>query len=236
MLTAVHQLLTLLVLAETADAGDPPVDCAAVPQLLKDQDDRYWRVFRGEEPGDHLAEGRKAGALLWRQRECAARSKTTRVQTSKAEELSSPVIASQAAETDRAKPAKERRTLKGRSLAHDALATWACVAERERADVLKEIATERKYAKIGGALDLEKVHALQDKLRCLDDLIKAINRDSRKYPNARLPCNHPQMQPVIECIQAKWSLQISNWEEFLPAECQDPTTVQMLRVYDVNCD
>lgn len=50
-----------------------PADCAQLAQSLKDQEDRYWKIYKEELAGHHLAEGRKIDPLRWQLRQCAAR-------------------------------------------------------------------------------------------------------------------------------------------------------------------
>lgn len=74
---AINQLLTVLLCVGQGDAGGAPADCAELSRALKEQEDRYWKVYRGEVPGDHLEEGRKIGPLRWKLRACGAKPKAT---------------------------------------------------------------------------------------------------------------------------------------------------------------
>lgn len=55
-------------LAGAALGADP--DCQQLPQAAKDQEDRYWKVYMGQIPGDHLVEGEKLDELTAKLRNC----------------------------------------------------------------------------------------------------------------------------------------------------------------------
>jgi len=123
-----------------------------------------------------------------------------------------------------------------RSLYDDALTAWRCAAEKERTEVLQTIRQEQKYAKIGGALDLAKLHDVQDELRHLDEFISEVKSEQRQRARKPEPkCEQPIVQKTVECVRAKWQIPPSagkTWPKFLPAECRNEITIQMLSVYE----
>src|SRR5438067_2149108 len=61
-----------------------------------------------------------------------------------------------------------------RSIARIVLNAAECACDDWRKITLDDIATEQKYARIGGAVNLARLYALQGQLRGIDDQKKAI--------------------------------------------------------------
>jgi hypothetical protein len=77
-----------------------------------------------------------------------------------------------------------------------------CLLEEMRTDALKEIATERKYSAIGGAVDLVKLHRLQQDVRAADDRLvmqRALLKDTKLPP---LSCSKENVRSLVACIRS----------------------------------
>jgi len=72
---SVSSFVALLTFLAAAARGAEP-DCQHLPQAVKDQEDRYWKVYMGQIPGDHLAEGEKLDDLTSKLRNCPPPSKS----------------------------------------------------------------------------------------------------------------------------------------------------------------
>jgi hypothetical protein len=74
-MTAMIALLALLVPGGIEGGGEP--DCEKLPQALKEQEDRYWKVYMGQLKGDELAEGAKLDQLTTKLKSCPAKPTTS---------------------------------------------------------------------------------------------------------------------------------------------------------------
>lgn len=72
-----------------------------------------------------------------------------------------------------------------------------CAYQDFRREVLAEIREVKRYAKVGGALNLREVYDLQEQLRSYDDSIANVRRelDGRKP----LSCKSPEVAKMIAC-------------------------------------
>jgi hypothetical protein len=73
-MTAMIVLLALMV--PGGIEGGAEQDCEKLPQALKDQEDRYWKVYMGQLKGDELAEGAKLDQLTTKLKTCPPKPKT----------------------------------------------------------------------------------------------------------------------------------------------------------------
>jgi hypothetical protein len=62
-------LLALMVSGGT-EAGGDQLDCEKLPQAVKEQEDRYWKVYMGQIKGDEIAEGAKLDELTSKLKAC----------------------------------------------------------------------------------------------------------------------------------------------------------------------
>jgi hypothetical protein len=74
-MTAMIALLALMVPGGIEGGGEQP-DCEKLPQAVKEQEDRYWKVYMGQLKGDELAEGAKLDQLTTKLKSCPAKPKT----------------------------------------------------------------------------------------------------------------------------------------------------------------
>lgn len=76
-----------------------------------------------------------------------------------------------------------------------------CLVRGARNKVLKEIATQKKYARIGGTVDLRVMHDLQQDVRRLDELeaadLKLLKTEYRKVKP--LGCNTDEVVTICIC-------------------------------------
>ena len=76
-----------------------------------------------------------------------------------------------------------------------------CMIHAARAKVLTEIATQKKYARVGGAVNLRDMYTLQKELRRLDEL-EASDRAAWRsnYPKTALPpCSARAVKELLSC-------------------------------------
>jgi len=96
---SVSSFVALLSFLAAAARGAEP-DCQHLPQAVKDQEDRYWKVYMGQILGDHLAEGEKLDDLTTKLRSCPPPGKAPKPAASSAPTASAapPVSATGAAQ------------------------------------------------------------------------------------------------------------------------------------------
>ncbi len=83
-MTAMILLLALMVPGGIEGGGEQP-DCDKLPQAVKEQEDRYWKVYMGQLKGNELAEGAKLDQLTTKLKSCPPpKPKTTPPQASAA--------------------------------------------------------------------------------------------------------------------------------------------------------
>lgn len=79
-----------------------------------------------------------------------------------------------------------------------------CSIRQVRSDALSEIAKEKKYARIGGMVDKEKLYTLQKQIRWADEEEakerKELAAEPKQYRVTPLPCGHPAVKIVLECV------------------------------------
>ncbi len=84
-----------------------------------------------------------------------------------------------------------------------ALSAAVCKNEHDRAEALREIREENKYAKIGGAVDLAKLHDLQDEVRKRDNYLKFFNHQLEMRKLKRASCKGETMEILMSCIDRR---------------------------------
>ncbi len=75
-MTAMIALLALMLSGGIEGGGEQP-DCEKLPQAVKEQEDRYWKVYMGQLKGDELAEGAKLDQLTTKLKSCPPKPKTS---------------------------------------------------------------------------------------------------------------------------------------------------------------
>ncbi len=73
-MTAMITLLALMVPGGIEGGGEQP-DCEKLPQAVKEQEDRYWKVYMGQLKGNEVAEGAKLDELTTKLKSCPAKPK-----------------------------------------------------------------------------------------------------------------------------------------------------------------
>src|SRR5260370_21654594 len=82
-MTAMIALLALMLSGGIEGGGEQP-DCEKLPQAVKEQEDRYWKVYMGQLKGDELAEGAKLDQLITKLKSCPPKPKTSAPKSSAA--------------------------------------------------------------------------------------------------------------------------------------------------------
>ncbi len=82
-MTAMIALLALMLSGGIEGGGEQP-DCEKLPQAVKEQEDRYWKVYMGQLKGDELAEGAKLDQLTTKLKSCPPKPKTSAPKSSAA--------------------------------------------------------------------------------------------------------------------------------------------------------
>jgi len=90
--------------------------------------------------------------------------------------------------------------LKSKQSHQVAWSAYVCGWQMQRAAALKEIATEHKYARIGGAVDLRAIHDLQDSVRECDEAIESGRDELRALKVALLPCSTKPVRRIGLCV------------------------------------
>jgi hypothetical protein len=75
-MTAMIALLALMVPGGIEGGGEQP-DCDKLPEAVKEQEDRYWKVYMGQLKGNELAEGAKLDKLTTMLKSCPPKPKTS---------------------------------------------------------------------------------------------------------------------------------------------------------------
>lgn len=79
-----------------------------------------------------------------------------------------------------------------------------CSIRQVRSDALEEISKEKKYGRIGGMVDKEKLYSLQKQVRWADETEakerKELTDEPKRYRVTPLPCSSPLVKIVLECV------------------------------------
>lgn len=86
-----------------------------------------------------------------------------------------------------------------KKVARLAWSAYLCAAREWRGGTLDAIAEEKKYARIGGAIDLAKMHSLQETLRSIDAWIVDAKADLRDRKLMPLSCKRDDVIELAEC-------------------------------------
>jgi hypothetical protein len=123
-------LVALLTFLGTVARGAEP-NCEQLPQAVKEQEDRYWKVYMGQIPGDHLAEGEKLDDLTSKLRNCPPPGKSAPkpvAQTATPAASGAPAVAATPAAPTAAVPAAIVATAPATAPAAASAASVAAVA------------------------------------------------------------------------------------------------------------
>lgn len=80
-----------------------------------------------------------------------------------------------------------------------------CWYQQDRRASLIEIARERKYAKMGGVIDLRNLHEQQEAVSRADRGSAAAKAALRKLRLAPLPCSEPLVGALARCLESRLS-------------------------------
>lgn len=83
-----------------------------------------------------------------------------------------------------------------------------CYWLAEKADAVKELATEKRYARLGGVIDARKNYGLQLWARKADEHAAEAAQQLRAMNVAPLDCRQPHMKTISACVVA-WAA----WED-----------------------
>jgi len=81
-----------------------------------------------------------------------------------------------------------------------AYSTQLCTYRRERQDTLREIARQKKYARIGGVENLSDLYALQQTIREIDEKISGLVSDMIQKRFKPLPCSSSKVAALLACM------------------------------------
>jgi hypothetical protein len=97
------------------------------------------------------------------------------------------------------------------------LSAEMCILHRERSKAAGEIATQHKYGRIGGAINLRDLKDLQDDLREIDEHIAEERGRFKEWKTTPLPCSASTVAELIGCRDDKADLRaICDDEKVLP--------------------
>ncbi len=81
-----------------------------------------------------------------------------------------------------------------------ALSAWICHNADERKANVAEIATQRKYARVGGVVNLSSLQDLQDEIRAADENIAKARSALSSFRVKPLSCKSPMVFSVLTCV------------------------------------
>ncbi len=74
-----------------------------------------------------------------------------------------------------------------------------CIGRETKSAALTEIAKERKYARLGGMVDKEKLYELQQRVRWADEHAEADAKAIKTWKVKPLPCSSRLVREIITC-------------------------------------
>jgi hypothetical protein len=80
------------------------------------------------------------------------------------------------------------------------LSALLCTKLEARREIMGELAKDRKYAAIGGAVNLTRRVKIQDELAGLDDEIRTVRAVLKRYKTTPLSCGDAKVKAVAECM------------------------------------
>lgn len=180
-------ILVSLILAESVASAEDP--CARERQAYSRDSTYAARVKGTTAAGNQRAIDEKAEIAKQKLLDCEARAEAQQAQDEAAKK-----------ERDAEEVAldKIRRNAKAMSMIYGA---GFCLIAEDRAAALKEIATQRKYSRIGGVVNLRSLSALQDTVRRLDELEAADRKTLREdFPKLKpLACTDAAVKALVFC-------------------------------------
>jgi len=76
-----------------------------------------------------------------------------------------------------------------------------CYDRQVRADAIAEIGKEKKYSKLGGVFDKDKVYKLQQRVRWADEHEADARKRLAGFQRVKAaPCNNPIVQATVACV------------------------------------
>ncbi len=82
------------------------------------------------------------------------------------------------------------------------LSAHVCANQGNKRATLKEIKTEKRYTKVGGITNMEKLYGLQQDIRHFDEKITEAKTRLKKFGTKPLPCKSKKVRLLTQCI---WS-------------------------------
>lgn len=113
----------------------------------------------------------------------------------------------QAQTESKGKHQAEEETLKLAAMREDpdtlrvAMSATICEYQQLRREDLTLIAEERRYAKIGGVIDMQRIHDLQDNIRSYDSVIDMFNRGLKARRLKAMSCKISDVASAASCIR-----------------------------------
>lgn len=83
---------------------------------------------------------------------------------------------------------------------HALLSADLCWGTRARADVMGELAKDKKYSQIGGAVDTAKRVELQNRLAEVDDYLRVVRAKLKVTKKAPITCSDPGIKLAEPCL------------------------------------
>jgi len=80
-----------------------------------------------------------------------------------------------------------------------AMSAYLCTLKKERAGYLKELATRRKYARLGGVEDMNEVYEIQQSIRSNDEEAAARLQQMVEAKAKPLSCTDRVVRDVLRC-------------------------------------
>lgn len=95
-----------------------------------------------------------------------------------------------------------------------------CLDQQIRANAAKEVKTEKRYAaELGGVVDMQRLHALQQIARAMDERVKARTASMKKAKHKVLPCTNAKVKLATKCIPPDYVEDERLLPEQDPADC-----------------
>jgi len=83
---------------------------------------------------------------------------------------------------------------------HVAYSAQLCIYRRERQDTFREIAQQKKYARIGGVENVNDLYTLQQDIREKDEKISGLLADMAQKHFKALPCSSSKVAALLACM------------------------------------
>jgi len=100
-----------------------------------------------------------------------------------------------------------------------------CDAKGKRAETLAKIATEKRYAKKAGVINLSDLEDLKQELLEEDERIATVTADLRRFPKNALRCNDTRLSALHNCHD------LAAAQSTLPDECTEDSMRVKLAIF-----